>query len=554
MKYHLFLLSLCSIASTLAAADLPGVPRDSNFNNSSGYNSTRVNAQLIVGVKDQTKVVHFIRDNNDPRVITKAYLIRHVDPYEIRDYLRQIVQAKRVGNTSMQQQYPLNTTATPAAATVSAAVVTTPLNTQPTYNPAAQLGSNTAVECLKYVDGTGLLIVSAEDYRFQHQENGMGIDEIVQFLDKPEMGFSTGSQTYFYIPKFVPARNLLPLIQNVGMNISDVTELWQGCDVVAYDPDLNWLIFDVANYSMKDIDHMLEKYDVPIPQVRLTIRVCEIDVENDQKLGLDFQAWKNNDGMDFFSAGGRFRDNWAASFGGTLMNSGSERTRFFNFNPKWNTRYIDLLFSSGKAKVVHSAEMIIRNNTSAVLDRTTQIFYMDTQTPANNTVSDPARLPYKLLSTLIDRFINSAEDIPVYKANQTQVTKVSGFGFSMKVDNVSVNQKETRFSVSATNSSLLGFQSTGAPRISSGNVVNLNISLPHGADSFVIGGLKKQETVTSKTGIPWLVNIPYVGYLFGTESKSVKTTELIIMGECKLEVPQDKEPNRKARTKEQKKG
>ena len=450
MKYHLFLLSLCSIASTLAAADLPGVPRDSNFNNSSGYNSTRVNAQLIVGVKDQTKVVHFIRDNNDPRVITKAYLIRHVDPYEIRDYLRQIVQAKRVGNTSMQQQYPLNTTATPAAATVSAAVVTTPVNTQPTYNPAAQLGSNTAVECLKYVDGTGLLIVSAEDYRFQHQENGMGIDEIVQFLDKPEMGFSTGSQTYFYIPKFVPARNLLPLIQNVGMNISDVTELWQGCDVVAYDPDLNWLIFDVANYSMKNIDHMLEKYDVPIPQVRLTIRVCEIDVENDQKLGLDFQAWKNNDGMDFFSAGGRFRDNWAASFGGTLMNSGSERTRFFNFNPKWNTRYIDLLFSSGKAKVVHSAEMIIRNNTSAVLDRTTQIFYMDTQTPANNTVSDPARLPYKLLSTLIDRFINSADDIPVYKANQMQVTKVSGFGFTMKVDNVSVNQKETRFSISAT--------------------------------------------------------------------------------------------------------
>jgi hypothetical protein len=179
---------------------------------------------------------------------------------------------------------------------------------------------------------------------------------------------------------------------------------------VAYDPDLNWLIFDVANYSMKNIDHMLEKYDVPIPQVRLTIRVCEIDVENDQKLGLDFQAWKNNDGMDFFSAGGRFRDNWAASFGGTLMNSGSERTRFFNFNPKWNTRYIDLLFSSGKAKVVHSAEMIIRNNTSAVLDRTTQIFYMDTQTPANNTISDPARLPYKLLSTLIgeaiDRFCN----------------------------------------------------------------------------------------------------------------------------------------------------
>lgn len=553
MKQYLSLF-FCILLFRMIAADLPGVPRDSNFNNSSWYDSTRVHAQLLVDVKEQTRVVHFIRDNNDPRVITKAYLIQHVDAYEIRNYLRQIVQSKRVGNTSMQQNYPVNTTTTPATATVSSPMITEPVNAQPTYNPAAQLGSNTAVECLKYVDGTGLLIVSAEEYRFQSNKNGMGIDEIVKFLDKPQMGFSTGSQTFFYIPKFVPARNLMPLIQNVGMNISDVTELWQGGDLVAYDPDLNWLIFDVANYSMKNIDHMLAQYDVPIPQVRLKIKLCEIDTENDQKLGLDFQAWKNNDGMDFFSAGGRFRDNWSAAFGGALTNSGSERTRFFNFNPKWNTRYIDLLFSSGKAQVIHSAEMIIRNNTSAVLDRTTQIFYMDTSQSANNTISDPARLPYKLLSTLIDRFLSTEDDIPVYKTNQTQVAKVSGFGFTMKVDQVSVNQKETRFTISATNSSLLGFQSTGAPRISSGNVVSLNISLPHGANTFVIGGLKKQETVTSKTGIPWLVNIPYVGYLFGTESKSVKTTELFIMGECVLDIPQNKEPKRKARTKERKKG
>lgn len=553
MKKYLYLL-WSFLTSTLSAADLPGIPRDSNFNNSSGYNSTRVNAQLLVDVKENTKVVHFIRDNNDPRVITKAYLIRHVDPYEIRDYLRQVVQAKRVGNTAMQQQYPANTTTSPVAATVSTPVPTDPVNAQPTYSPTAQLGSNTAVECLKYVDGTGLLIVSAEEYRFQPQKNGMGIDEIVKFLDKPEMGFTSGSQTFFYIPKFVPARNLLPLIRNVGMNISDVTELWQGGDLVAYDPDLNWLIFDVANYSMKNIDHMLKQYDVPIPQVRLKIKLCELNTENDQKLGLDFQAWKNNDGMDFFSAGGRFRDNWSASFGGAMMNTGSERTRFFNFNPKWNSRYIDLLISSGKAKVLHSAELVIRNNTSAVLDRTTQVFYMDTQTPARNTISDPARLPYKLLSALIDRFLSEADDIPVYKANQSLVKKVSGFGFSMKVDHVSVNQKETRFTISAANSSLLGYQSTGAPRISSGNVVSLDISIPHHAPAFVIGGLKKQETVTSKTGIPWLVNIPYAGYLFGTESKSIKTTELFILGECELDIPMKKQPNRKARTKERKKG
>ena len=45
-------------------------------------------------------------------------------------------------------------------------------------------------------------------------------------LDNPDMGsLSTGYQMYFYLPKFVPARNLMPLIENVGMNINDVTDL-----------------------------------------------------------------------------------------------------------------------------------------------------------------------------------------------------------------------------------------------------------------------------------------------------------------------------------------
>ena len=223
-------------AAVLTAADIPVVPRDSNFNNTGGYDSTRVEAQLVVPVKEGTKVLHFIRDNNDPRVITKTYELKHVDPYEFRDYLRQMVQSKRVGNTSLQQIYPSNTVS-PVAATVSTPGITTPLNAQPTYEPAAQLGSNTAVECLKFADGTGLLFVSAEEYRFRDHENGMGIDTLVSILDDPALGeMSFGSQIFFYLPKFVPARNLMPLIENVGMNISDVTEVWQGQDIVAYDP------------------------------------------------------------------------------------------------------------------------------------------------------------------------------------------------------------------------------------------------------------------------------------------------------------------------------
>ena len=152
MKYQM-IIALFSGVLLCGAAEVAGTPRDSNFQNTSGYDGTRVEAQLLVPVKEDTKVVHFIRDNNDPRVVTKTYLLKHVDAYEFRDYIRQMVQAKRVGNTSMQQAYPGNAVnngsgtgtgigtqaAATVAATVSSPMLTTPATAQPGYNPTLQL-------------------------------------------------------------------------------------------------------------------------------------------------------------------------------------------------------------------------------------------------------------------------------------------------------------------------------------------------------------------------------------------------------------------------------
>ena len=551
MKYIVILSALGFALPVLRAAETPAPPRDSNFGNTDAYGNTRVEVHLQVPVKDEAKVVPFVRDNNDPRVVTKAYLLKHVDAYEIRDYLRQMVQSKRVGNTSLQQIFPMNTTALPYAATTSSAELTTPATAQPGYNPPLQLGSNTAVECLKYADGTGLLIISAEEYRFKNHENGMGFDSLVEFLDKPTMGENLGTQTFFYIPKFVPARNLMPMIENVGMNVTDVTEIWQGQDLVAYDPDLNWLVFDVTNYSQPNIEKMLAEYDVPIPEVRLKITVYELYHENDDKIGLDFQAWKNNQGADFFSVGGRYRDNWAATYGGAMGQTGSERTSFYNFNPKWNSRYLDFLTSKGHAKVTYTGELCIRNNTPALLDRKTQIFYVDTSKPAGDATAFPDMGvgPYELLSKLIGREI-ADNDLPVGKGNRQEVEKFTGFGFTMKVENASVNLAETRFTISLTNSSLIGFESNGTPRISSNSVVSQDVSLPYGRDSFVIGGLRKQEEVKSESGIPILKSIPWIGYLFSTKSTSIKHSELVVLGECEWAAPMDK-PQQPAKSKSQ---
>ena len=530
----ILIFAVCALLGATGAAGVPGTPRDSNIQLTEGYAPTRVEAKLLIPVEKNTRTLHFIRDNNDPRVITKSYLLKHADAYEIRDCLREMVQSKRVGNTSLLQNYPGNTSATPVPynqATTSQVQPAAPVTAQPTFAPALQLGSNTAVECLKFTDGTGILLISAEEYRFQDRPGGMGFDSIVKFLDRPQMGEMTGTQTFFYFPRFVPARNLQPLIQNVGMNVSDVTELWQGGDAVAYDPGLNLLIFDVANYSMKNVEDMLKKYDVPIPQVRLKITVYEFFTENDDRIGVDFQAWKNNGGMDFFSGGGRFRNNWSALYsGGNMTDTGSERTGFYNFNPRWNTRYLDFLTARGKGQIICSGELLIRNNTPAALKSMSELFYFESKRPAEEEEL------IKFFSAIARKFIGN-DDLPVWKAPELRSAKQSSFGFSLQIANASVTERSTNFTVDLSNTSLIGFGSSGAPRFSESRITNLNISLPHGKSSFIIGGLRKSSLVRSKTGIPFLKEIPLLGWLFSTDSTSVKKTVLAVAGECVSETP-----------------
>jgi type II secretory pathway component GspD/PulD (secretin) len=114
--------------------------------------------------------------------------------------------------------------------------------------------------------------------------------------------------------------------------------------------------------------------DDPYPEVRAKINVYELYCENDGKLGIYFQAWKNNDGVDLFSTGGRFMKNFTSDGSSLVRKGGWSDTQYFNFNPKWNTKYIDFLTSKGKAKVLHTCELAVRSGTTAEIERTSQVF------------------------------------------------------------------------------------------------------------------------------------------------------------------------------------
>ena len=189
-----FLLAAVSSFSEEETVDftphgIPGTPQAYNNKPTEGYGSSTVQTQIRVDLKDSEDAVHFIRGNTDPFVVTKLYELKHTNPYAIRGYLLGVVNA-----------------------------------TQITGNPVQ-------VDAVRYNDGRGVVLVSAEDYRFENNGKGDSIDEIIAELDQPGMELITGKGLFIYFPKVNSAANLRDMVLKVGATTEDV-EFTHGVDRV----------------------------------------------------------------------------------------------------------------------------------------------------------------------------------------------------------------------------------------------------------------------------------------------------------------------------------
>ena len=568
--------------------------KSNNNNATQPYGQTAIQPQIRLNLENDTDKVHFIRNNTDPYVVTKVYEVKYADIYELRPFVISAVRSKKI--------------------------------TQ----------DNTFVEVIRYNNGARYLIVSAEADRFGPQQNGQGIDEIVRTLDQPKLFNSSGTTRYLYFPKYRNANELKTLITNVGANttynpattgvpfyaMDSSWELQQGRDVITVEESLNALFLATPAWSKKAIESMLQYYDQPILQAEIKFVLYEIYAENDGKIGADFQDWKNNEGLDLLSAGGRYRSNWASTWAGGIDQNGSNKTQFFNFNPKWNSKYLDFLVSKGKAKVKNSGTVLVKNNETAVINATTRVFYDQYVPNSDKTLAQYVTAPvgskvygtkpavpllndyyfkadnngtaitfalpatiatsvsavkitaggvtrYQLasigadffspsdlgLQTTADNFIlyknvgafNPVtgvtdtnwvaqpwiDDINVAKGPTINTLPSGAFGFVMTVQ-PQICQDATDLTVTINNSSLIGWKSNGDPRIANSDTINTQIMIGNKGNRFIIGGINKETVVRSVSGVPFLRELPGLGWLFSTESESTKKSQLVVSAVCNI--------------------
>lgn len=486
----LLLLSAALSAEEMVVSPAPAVPRVNNNTEGSAYGASEVQTHLRVDVKDDTNAVRFIRDNNAPFVVTKAFPLKHADAYEIRGYIVAAISGKQF------------------------------------------CSSPVTVDAIKFYDGSSMLIVSAEQYRFEDNGKGESIGSIISRLDKKGFPYSSGKPKFIYYPKANIAANLKKMLLNVGAASGTSVDFSNGIDAIVVDGQLNALVFALPYWSWNSVKNMLGQYDKALPEVRVHYKLVEVDRENDDKFGVDFQNWKNNDGVDLLSVGGRYRNNWASTFGAAgPAHTGSSKTEYFNVNPKWNTKYLDFLTSTGRAKVVTQGTLIARNRKRSTVNVVSGLFYDDVTINATGTTVNTQIVPGDE---------KAPADMLIRRGTKQNTAAAEGFVFDLNIDPV-VTGNSAALTLDLNSSSLIGWNSNGSPRLNRSQY-RTAIQIGYNGGEFVVGGIQKVSVVRGVSGLPFLKDLPFLGWLFSTESESTKTTDLVLILQTEYVNPVDAVP------------
>ena len=110
-----------------------------------------------------------------------------------------------------------------------------------------------------------------------------------------------------------------------------------------------------------------------------------------------------------------------------------------------------------------------------------------------------------------------------------------GFQFNLKVSPV-ITGKAATMKFDMEGNSLLGWNSDGSARRSKSEI-STTVQLPYSGHEFVLGGVRKSESVRSNTGLPFFKDLPVIGRVFSTESESIKQSQLVILAKVEYSNP-----------------
>lgn len=372
------------------------------------------------------------------------------------------------------------------------------------------------------------------------------VDKLIAGLDKPgkadpngSLIAGTGVTRITYVPNYRAADDIVRLI-NEGT-------IKTGEGKAFLDKDTNTIYWKDDEQAAQGILAWVKYLDRPVPQVNLRLNCYEIRESKLRDIGLDYLAWKNGPGLDIFSTGfdgGRIFSNEAFF---KLINeaSGLVAKNFsaswgygaFFTAPQFDLSFVRLLQQSGNAKLAAHADLTFVN--TAVYDNA-----------ALNT-----HLPKVYTATLSPGYENIVKD----SDDRSSIQESSGSSFTLQVFNPVICfgaepgeidpsgkipsteefYKKNRGGVVFAyqlNSKTVTEHSNRGDELGSSNTVSGELTLGFKTEK-LLSSYVREHDVEQTVGIPFLVKIPILKYLFGTTTTIRERTYIIVTAEANLVHP-----------------
>jgi len=263
--------------------------------------------------------------------------------------------------------------------------------------------------------------------------------------------------------------------------------------------------------KLEEIAAVIAKIDIPVRQVLIEARIVEANDSFGRSLGVKLGGSVQN------LAGGQYPNNHNVVVGGTTgPGRGSPTGGVLDSSPFVNlpalgqggfdpatfavslfnagaTRYLNLEISAleadGKGKVVSSPRIVTADQKNAFISQGTKIPFQKS-TSSGATAVEFVEATLKLDVT--PQITPEGNVILVVKINKDSLGTLTALGRE-------INVKEVRTEVLVEN-----------------------------GGTVVIGGIFEQSDSSSETKVPFLGDLPYLGYLFKTKSVDTSRTELLV--------------------------
>ena len=290
--------------------------------------------------------------------------------------------------------------------------------------------------------------------------------------------------------------------------VDEKTRLISKRGSVAVDPRTNQLFVQDTVARIEDVRRMLQRIDIAVPQVLIEARIVEADDKFSRNLGvrLGYGRITNEAALGGQNIFGTLPGGSAGVGGGgvtTLPSNVNLPAAGLNgFNPgqinltlfnSGLTRLVNLelnaLEADGRGKIISSPRVVTADKVKATIEQGTEIPYQQATSSGATSVA-------------FRKAVLKLEVTP-------QITPEGAIFLDVKVN------KDSR-----------GVDTSAGPAIDTKNV-QTQVLVENGG-TVVLGGIYEQLDRTTVTKVPFLGDLPVVGYLFKNTAQTNDRTELII--------------------------